>query len=134
MQEKELFQQVASKRDFILWFYRSRHLLVHEYNFSRLLYVYFTSVFYLLWIDLFESKHAIIRISPPEVFLGKGVLKLCSKFTGEHSWRSVISIKLPCNFIEITLRHWCSAVNLLHIFGPSLRKNNTGGLLLDHIV
>ena len=36
----------------------------------------------------------IIRSSPPEMFLGKGVLKICSKFTGEHPCRSVISIKL----------------------------------------
>ena len=28
--------------------------------------------------------------SPPEVFLGKGVLKLCSKFTGNQPCRSVI--------------------------------------------
>ena len=28
--------------------------------------------------------------SPPEVFLRKGVLKICSKFTGEHPYRSVI--------------------------------------------
>ena len=34
------------------------------------------------------------RSSHPEVFLEKGVLKICSKFTGEHSCRSVISIKL----------------------------------------
>ena len=32
--------------------------------------------------------------SGPEVFLGKGVLRICSKFTGEHLCRSVISIKL----------------------------------------
>ena len=48
-----------------------------------------------------------------EVFLGKGVLKKCSKFTVEHSCRSVISIS---NFIEITLGHGCFPVNLLHIF------------------
>ena len=29
----------------------------------------------------------------PEVFLGKGILKICSKFTGEHTCRSAISIK-----------------------------------------
>ena len=34
------------------------------------------------------------RSSPPEAFLEKGVLKLYSKFTGEHPCRSVISIKL----------------------------------------
>ena len=53
---------------------------------------------------------------PPELFLGKGVLKICSKFTGEHPYRSVISIKLQSNFIEITLRHGCSLVALLHNF------------------
>ena len=33
------------------------------------------------------------------MFLGKGVLKICSKFTGEHPCRSAILIKLLCNFI-----------------------------------
>ena len=36
---------------------------------------------------------SIYRSSSPEVFLGKDVLKICSKFTGEHPCRSVISIK-----------------------------------------
>ena len=46
-----------------------------------------------------------VRSSPSEVFLGKGVLKICRKFAGEHPCRSAISIKLLCNFIEIALRH-----------------------------
>ena len=70
------------------------------------------------------------RSSPPEVFLGKDVLKICSKFTGEHPCRSVISIKLLCNFIEIALRHGCSPVNLLHTFRTPFYKNTYGGLLL----
>ena len=45
-------------------------------------------------------KHSLtvtkFRSSLPEVFLGKGVLKICSKLTGEHPCRSVISIKLLC--------------------------------------
>ena len=32
------------------------------------------------------------RSSHPEVFLVKSVLKICNKFTGEHPYRSVISI------------------------------------------
>ena len=56
------------------------------------------------------------RSSPPEVFLGKGVLKICSKFTGEHPCRSAISIKLQSNFIGIRLQHGCSPINLLHLF------------------
>ena len=56
------------------------------------------------------------RSSPPEVFLGKDVLKIFSKFTGEQPCQSVISIKLLCNFIEIILRHGCSPVNLLQSY------------------
>ena len=39
-------------------------------------------------------KGVSFRSSHPGVVLVKGVLKICSKFTGEHPWRSVISIKL----------------------------------------
>ena len=58
----------------------------------------------------------ISRSSHPEVFSGKKILKICSKFTAEHPCRSVISIKLQSNFIENTLLHGCCPVNLLHIF------------------
>ena len=47
---------------------------------------------------MFFSTRFILqfRSSRPEVFSGKGFLKICSKFTGEHSCRSVISINLLC--------------------------------------
>ena len=81
------------------------------------------------------------------MFLGKVVLKICTKFTGEHSCRSVISIKLLCSFIEIKLQHGCTPVNLLrilkqfywnhtpawvllHIFRTIFLKNTSGRLLL----
>ena len=48
------------------------------------------------------------------MFLGKGVLKICSKFTGEHPRRTAISVKLQSNFLEIALRHGCSPVKFLH--------------------
>ena len=70
------------------------------------------------------------RSSRPEVFLRKGVLKICIKFTGEYPCRSLISIKLLCNFIETTLRCGCSPVNLLHIFRIAFPKNTYGWLLL----
>ena len=44
------------------------------------------------------------RSSRPEVFLVKGVLKICRKFTGEDPCQSAISIKLQRNLIEIALR------------------------------
>ena len=50
------------------------------------------SSFLIIGTTLFAN----IRSSRPEVFLGKGVLKICRKFTGEHPCRSVISIKLLC--------------------------------------
>ena len=71
------------------------------------------------------------RSSHPEVFLVKGVLKIFSKFTGEHPCRSVITIKLQSNFIEITLRHGCYPVNLLHIFRTPFLKNSSRWLLLN---
>ena len=40
------------------------------------------------------------RSSRPEVFLGKVVLKICSKFTGEHPCRSAISIKLLATLLK----------------------------------
>ena len=78
------------------------------------------------------------RGSPPEVFLGKGVLKLSSKSKGEHPCRSAILIKLQSNFIEsnfieIALRHGCFPVNLLHIFKTPFLKNTSGWLLLPDV-
>ena len=73
----------------------------------------------------------------PEVFLRKSVLKICSKFKGEHPCWNVISIKLQRNVIETTLRHGCSSVNLLHIFRTTFLKNTSGLLLLkiyQHLV
>ena len=77
------------------------------------------------------STTLTVRSSHLEVFLVKGVLKICSKFTGEHPYRSAISIKLQSKFIEITLWHRCSPVNLLHIFRTPFLKSTSGRLFLD---
>ena len=69
--------------------------------------------------------------SRPEMFLGKGVLKICHKFTRKHPYRSAISKKLQSDFIKVTLQHRCSLVNLLNIFRTSFYKNNYEGLLLQ---
>ena len=101
------------------------------------------------WYSIFDFGFSNSRSRCPEVFLGKGVLKICCKFTGEDPCRSVISIELLCNFIEITLRHGfspvnlqhcnfieialrhgCSPVNLQHIFRTPFPKNTFGPLLL----
>ena len=75
-------------------------------------------------------KNSSFRSSHPEMFLGKGALKICSKFTGEQPCRSAISVKLLCNFIEIVLRHGCSPGNLLHVFRAPFLNNTSEWLLL----
>ena len=76
------------------------------------------------------ATDAKCRSCPSQVFLGKGVLKICSKFTGEHPYRSMVSMTLLCNFIEIALWHGYSPVNMLHILKTAFYKNTYGGLLL----
>ena len=80
--------------------------------------------------DTSSMKWVNNKSTPPEVFLGKDVLKICSKFTGIHPCRSAISIKLQSNFIEIVLRHGCSLVNIQHIFRTPFLKDASGGVLL----
>ena len=47
-----------------------------------------------------------------------------------HPCRSAFSIKLQSNFIEMSLWHGCSPVNLLYIFGTHFPKNTSGRLPL----
>ena len=51
---------------------------------------------------------------------------------GGHPCQSVFSIKLLCKFIEITLRHGFSPINLLHISRTPFLKNTSGWLLLTN--
>ena len=61
---------------------------------------------------LTETQEFLIsEAANPKMYLRIGVLKICSKFTGEHTCRSPISINLQSNLIETALRHECSPVN-----------------------
>ena len=80
-----------------------------------------------------NTKTFMHQSSNPKMFLRKSVLKICSKFTGEHPCRSAISIKLFCNFIEIALRHGRSPVNLLHIFRTPFPRNTFWWLLVMQV-
>ena len=83
--------------------------------------------------DTFRFHFRLFSLSTscrPQLFFEKYVLKICSKFTGEHPFQNVISVKLPRNFIEVTLRHGFSRVNLLHIYRTTFLKNTYGWLLL----
>ena len=88
--------------------------------------------FLMLSFFFFSLLLSIYWSSCLEVFLVKGVLKIRSNFTGKHRSRSVISIKLQSNFIEITLWRGCCPVDLLHIFW-ALYPRDTSGLLLLHL-
>ena len=62
----------------------------------------------------------ISRSNHPEVFLVKDVQKICSRFTGEHPYQSLILIKLQSN--------------LLHIFRTLFTKNSSERHLFNFIV
>ena len=120
-----------NRRNLVMWYNnvsKENDLITFNLDFSNISFTRHTSYpFY------FSHSRACCRSSHPEVFLVKGVLKICSKFTGEHPCRSVISIMLQGNFIEIILRRECSPVNLLHIFKTTFTRNTFGRLLLMFI-
>ena len=74
-------------------------------------------------------SNSFLQRQPPRGVPRKSVLKICSKFTGEHPCRSAISIKLQSNFIEIAFRRGSSPVNLLPIFRTPFPKSTYGWLL-----
>ena len=59
-----------------------------------------------------------------------GVLRKSCSENMQQIYRRKPMLKLLCNFIEITLRHACFPVNLLHIFRTPFSKNTAGWLLL----
>ena len=74
-----------------------------------------------------ESQAALLRCSQEKVF---------RKYAGNlqennHVEASVILMKLLSNFIEVTLWHGFSPVNLLHIFRTPCYKYTSGRLLLE---
>ena len=99
-----------------MWYILSRHTLIVCFRFFDDIEVSWWKIFKFLWgVRSIRSSHS-------EVFLGKGVLKICCKFTGERPCRSAISIKLQI----------CSPANLLHIFRTPFSKNTSGRLLLEY--
>ena len=75
-----------------------------------------------------NQRKGLNRSSPSELFLEKGVLKICNKFTGEQLCCSVISIKLLSTLLK---SYFGMGVNLLHIFRTPFPKNTSGGLPLS---
>ena len=88
--------------------------------------------FFLIW---FTELHLCnwSKSSCPEMFLGKGVKNWCEKLQQIYRRTPIPKCdfnKAASNFIEITLRHGCSPINLLHIFRTSFPKSASGRLLL----
>ena len=50
-----------------------------------------------------DHNYCILSSSHPKVFLGKGILKICSKFTGEHPCQSESSIQLLATLLKYHL-------------------------------
>ena len=104
---KEWLQSIPIGRYFYIW-----GCFIFFKFFDSLLYKSYFSVNVEVEVSGSSYLMPLVRGSPLEVFLGKGVMKICSKFTAERPCRSVMF----CNFIEITFWHGCSPVNLQHIF------------------
>ena len=49
-------------------------------------------------VFLTDVSNGSIRSRPPEMFLGKGVPKICSKFTREHPYQSYHAVSLKSYF------------------------------------
>ena len=105
--------------------------LIFEMVFPLFFHVLYLSKCSIMSVRFWSARSSLLKVL--KMFFGKGVLEICSKFTGEHPYRSVISKKLLCNFLEITLRHGCSPINLLRIFRTPFPKNSSEGLLLERI-
>ena len=55
---------------------------------------------------------SLVRSSPPEVFLGKGVLIIRSKIIAEHPYRSLISLSKPIFVFDF---QYCKNVKEAHV-------------------
>ena len=51
-------------------------------------------------IQPIDHNYCILGSSHPEVFFGKGVLKICCKFTGDHPCQSESSIQLLATLLK----------------------------------
>ena len=83
-------------------FFLFTYSLIVYYCFFWFIYSFFISDEFLCFVFVLNFW-TYFRSSPLEMFLGKDVLKICSKFTGKDPCWSVISIKLQNNQAE---NHW----------------------------
>ena len=80
-------------------------------------------------IDIRNNDLLIVWSSRLKVFLRKGALKNMQQIYLRKPMPNLLSI-----FIENTLRHGCSSVNLRHIFRTPFLKNTCGRLFLKSVI
>ena len=83
-------------------------------------------------LTIANLRHAASRVwvcAEPEFRLSW--MKLCSSDNHYTTAPQLKPVKLRITFTDITFRHGCSPVNLLHIFRIPFPKNTSGGMLLD---
>ena len=76
------------------------------------------------------SNRPMDRSSPPVGVLIKSCSENMQQFYSRTRMPKCDFNEVVYNFIEITLRHGCSPVNVLHIFRTHFPRNTSGGLLL----
>ena len=81
------------KNDQRIWSHLLKKPLMKKCSVAILLFFFVQCSYFTIHLSF---QKAFCRSSFPKVFLGKGILKICSKFTREHLCRSVISISY-CN-------------------------------------
>ena len=81
-----------------------------------------------LWV-LYYLHPAKSRSSPPEVFLKK----VFWKYTVNLQENTHAEVWFQKSCFQITFRHGCSPVNLLHIFRTSFPKNTSGWPLMKAV-
>ena len=74
--------------------------------------------------NLFELYHKCI--TSIQKHLPRGVPKKRCFENMQQTYRRTPMWNTLCNYIEITLRHGCSPVNLLHIFRSSFPRYTSG--------
>ena len=89
-------------------------------NGPRTLYKYLSRMFLILLIFTFCRFRNTFQCLLLRIFMRLQNQDYLGTFSSNskifHPCRSVVSVRLFCNFIEIALRHGCSPVNLLHVF------------------
>ena len=98
---------IGTDMEFCHLSYSVKYQVIHQMAFWKKVLCYCVLF---CWLNFYMSYQIaswgkiilIFRSSPPKVFLGKSVLEICSKFTGEHVCRSVILANLSL-FLSLSI-------------------------------